>query len=259
MTSCASSRRGPDRPHGSRPSGPLLALANAESELLVAVLDDEEVRSSARHDTSKKGGRGGSVAITAPAVAHVLASAGLAAADIRGVACVTGPGGFTGVRVAASFAEGFAAAHGLPLAALSHMQLVATHARSLLPEPTPFWVVTHARRELVHVQSFDANAAPTDDVAVLHTADATEQLRGHAACGSGLVRNCGLNAVVQRLDTACDSPSPEALAALARCGNFCHEPLAMHYVRDCDAVEDVARFAALRGIDESEARAILQR
>lgn len=51
------------------------------------------------------------------AVDDVLHEAELRARDLAGVACGAGPGGFTGLRIAASLAKGIAHAAGLPLLA----------------------------------------------------------------------------------------------------------------------------------------------
>ncbi len=51
----------------------------------------------------------------APMVAEILAEAGLTAKDIDKIAVCTGPGSFTGLRVALAFAKGFALPRKLPV------------------------------------------------------------------------------------------------------------------------------------------------
>ena len=61
----------------------------------------------------------------APMVADALAQAQLGAADIGRVAVCTGPGSFTGQRVALSFAKAFALPDKLPVIGLSALQIWA--------------------------------------------------------------------------------------------------------------------------------------
>ncbi len=51
----------------------------------------------------------------APMVAEILAEAGLTAKDVDKIAVCTGPGSFTGLRVALAFAKGFALPRKLPV------------------------------------------------------------------------------------------------------------------------------------------------
>jgi tRNA threonylcarbamoyladenosine biosynthesis protein TsaB len=58
-------------------------------------------------------------------VERVLARAGLAVADVEGLAVSIGPGSFTGLRIGLGFAKGVAFAGGLPLAAVSTLEGLA--------------------------------------------------------------------------------------------------------------------------------------
>jgi tRNA threonylcarbamoyladenosine biosynthesis protein TsaB len=60
-----------------------------------------------------------------PAVAAVLESARVAAADIDAIVCGGGPGSFTSLRIAGAIAKGLASATGAPLFAVPSLALVA--------------------------------------------------------------------------------------------------------------------------------------
>ena len=64
----------------------------------------------------------------APMVAEVLAEAGLTSKDIDKIAVCTGPGSFTGLRVALAFAKGFALPRKLPVVGLSSLAIWAAQA-----------------------------------------------------------------------------------------------------------------------------------
>lgn len=64
----------------------------------------------------------------APMVAEALNTASLTAKDINKVAVCTGPGSFTGLRVALSFAKGFALPRKLPVIGLSSLAIWAATA-----------------------------------------------------------------------------------------------------------------------------------
>ena len=63
----------------------------------------------------------------APMTAEVLSLAGLTARDVDRLAVCTGPGSFTGTRVAMSFAKGFALPRKLPVIGISALEVWAAH------------------------------------------------------------------------------------------------------------------------------------
>jgi len=71
--------------------------------------------------------RGSSSALL-PTVARLLEAKGWVLADLDGVGVVNGPGSFTGVRVGLAAAKGLCEAAGLPLAAVSRLEMLAVAA-----------------------------------------------------------------------------------------------------------------------------------
>lgn len=64
----------------------------------------------------------------APMVVEILKEAGLAARDVDKLAVCTGPGSFTGLRVALAFAKGFALPRKLPVVGLPSLAIWAAQA-----------------------------------------------------------------------------------------------------------------------------------
>lgn len=77
-----------------------------------------------------------------PALAAALERAGLARADVQGVVVGSGPGSFTGVRVAAAAGKGLAHALGIPLWAVSSLDAAAPRDDAMPPR---VWVLFDAR------------------------------------------------------------------------------------------------------------------
>lgn len=124
-----------------------LALNAAESRVQAAALRGGETLFAQEWHVPSQG-----TELLAPALADAFARMRLSLADVRRIACVQGPGSFTGLRLVLSTAAGMARALGAELAGLSYTQLLA--CGPLLPRGTVLWVLTHARRGLVHMQAF---------------------------------------------------------------------------------------------------------
>lgn len=222
-------------------------LARGGEPLAAAVLD-----APSRHN-----------AVLAPAVDRLLRGQGLAARDLAGVACVRGPGSFTGLRMSLAFALGLARGASLPLAGLEHLPLIAAGRLPLLSGAGTLAVLTHSRRRQVYVQAFSASA-----VAALFPVLAVglERLPALLAglppplrlVGSGATENrealAGLLPGAGFLDPALDGPTPEALARAACAADYSLAPIEPFYLRASDAEDNLPSFAAARGLDPDEAR-----
>ncbi|WP_374646606.1 tRNA (adenosine(37)-N6)-threonylcarbamoyltransferase complex dimerization subunit type 1 TsaB [Tabrizicola sp.] len=84
-----------------------------------------------------------------PMLEEVLAEAGLGWSDLKALAVGTGPGNFTGVRIAVAAARGLALGLGIPAVGVTRLEALA-HGL-----PRPLTVVEDARRGEVYVQRFD--------------------------------------------------------------------------------------------------------
>ena len=107
--------------------------------------------------------------LLAPALRDVAARLGITMAQISHIACVTGPGSFTGIRLTTTSAGGLAMATGALMGGLSYLPLLALNASTVLQgvlrPHAVLWVVTHARRDLVHAQAFEVVPATSANVA----------------------------------------------------------------------------------------------
>ena len=86
-----------------------------------------------------------------PMVDHALAAAGLSMEDVELVACVAGPGSFTGVRIGVCAAKGFALARNIPCAQIDALEALAAGAYGFDGEICP---ILDARRDQVYCARF---------------------------------------------------------------------------------------------------------
>lgn len=196
--------------------------------------------------------------VLAPLVAEVLAAAGVGVADLAGLACVRGPGSFTGIRVVLATALGMAAGSGVPLAGLDHLPLLAAtaarHATGAIV------ALTYARAEQLYVQSFlaDDGLAPMGRPAALSVAGAVAKVAEAAAVGPMCLIGDGVSRYREALlavapqatlfGPAGDAPAPEVLVAAAGKAVYGRQPVEPLYLRASDAEDNLAAIAAGRGL-----------
>ena len=111
-----------------------------------------------------------------PLLGELLAEAGRDWGDVTRVAVGTGPGNFTGIRIAVAAARGLALGLGVPAIGVGRLEALA-HGL-----PRPVMVAEDARRGEVWVQAFE-DAGP-DDLALLAGSDLGAAFAGHPATGS---------------------------------------------------------------------------
>lgn len=272
---------------GEDATGITLALNAAESRVQAAAMRDGEFLFAQEWHVPSQG-----TELLAPALSDALSRMRVAVTDIRRIACVRGPGSFTGLRLALSTAAGMARALGALQGGMDYTQLLA--CGPLLPQGAVLWVLTHARRGLVHMQGFrmpgencgaDAPSgfcglpapigpvqAATLEAAVARMASlpvASPCEHGHAPylVGSGATRNrATLGPALERLlpgarflPARFDHPAPSLLLPLAAAATYGPEDVQPMYVRPCDAEENLPALAAARGMDPDEARRELAR
>ena len=83
-----------------------------------------------------------------PMLEQVLADAGIGWSELDALAVGTGPGNFTGVRIAVAAARGLALALNIPAIGVTRLEALAHDL------PRPITVIEDARRDAVYVQSF---------------------------------------------------------------------------------------------------------
>ena len=146
-----------------------------------------------------------------PLISDLLSEAGVALADVTAIAVGTGPGNFTGVRIAVAAARGLALGLAVPAIGVTRLEALAYGL------PRPVTVIEDARRGEVYVQRFEIDGP---GLARIVTAEALGVVEGAVAGRDGL----------QSL------PIAEAVAriALGRIGSEQPRP-APFYLRGADA------------------------
>lgn len=192
------------------------------------------------------------------------------ARDFRRIACVTGPGSFTGIRLVLATAAALRRAGSAMLGALDYMQALATTAAMnlYLLHNQKIWVLTHARRNLIHARPFISfgpiiPAAPVGEISLISPLEAKKLIdeENCHVCGSALLRypqlfkpiwaNFAKNRGPCMLPTV-TRPSPGALCLLARHADYFRADLEPVYVRPCDAVENLPQIAEKMRKDPQE-------
>ena len=263
-------------------TGPELILNAAEGALQIILTDDGRPLASQEWHRPER-----ATEILAPALADMLQRLGLRPSDLRRIACVRGPGSFTGIRLVLATAAALRRAGKARLAGLDYMQALATSAvmaRGML------WggqvhVLTHARRNLVHYQPFMAYgpvipAYATAEVRLLPPAEALEAVNAAVAdraghepansraglpliCGTALARTALFRPPDERPALAAlprlIQPTQEALCLLARHGDYFAADVEPLYVRPCDAVENLPELSRRQGLDGAATLAELER
>ncbi len=206
---------------------------------------------------------GQSIRFLTPGLKEVLCSFGIGMDAIGKIACVRGPGSFTGLRLVLAAAEGLAAGHNTPLAGIDYLPLLATGPAPLIDGT--LHVLTYARRGLVYLQSFTAptleTIAPLASLTLEEAVERMVSLNDTAyLMGSGLRKNSDFfsdlavrNSGFTLLDQQWDNCSPQLLLDAAVAAPSSDAPIEPVYVRATDAEDNLPHFAKKRGMDPDKA------
>lgn len=190
----------------------LLAIDTASTRLQLGLLQDDG-SIDGRVDTLVEEMAQGHAERIFPAIAELLATGGLAYADLDRLAVTTGPGSFTGLRIGLAAARGLALALGIPAVGVPSLQAI-----SLRGAPhQPVIVQLDARRGEAWFQHFLAPGQPIDNPVVLPREEALRRVPSPM--------------------TPIETPYPDigALARYAARLTPAHFPPEPQYVREADA------------------------
>ncbi len=255
-------------------------LNAAEGQLDIVLGQDDHMLCSQRWYMPHRatGGMGGAEILT-PALHSLCSLVNIAPQDIARWACVHGPGSFTGIRLVLGTVAAIRRITDARNAPLNFMHCLATtaqqrgHALSGTKNLT-YWVLTHARRNLVHCAIYQyGDDIPTPYAPVILSSPeevATRMLESTTPAvvlGSGLERNRDVLARALSahlyphgliVPVSCVSPEACALWELAKHVDYANQDVEPLYIRECDAVENLSHIARKHGIDPRIAEERLQ-
>lgn len=202
-----------------RPDSLILSFDTSAAHCAAALLCGDRLL-ALRHEAMDKG----QAERLIPLLDDVLAEAGVTWADLSALAVGTGPGNFTGVRIAVAAARGLALSVGIPAIGVTTLE---ARAHGL---PHPFAVVEDARRGEVYVQTFTPDAGSARVTTLADLAQATTLTTFTGSASEGAVAVAGGVALPQPM------PLVEAIARIAamRIGTVQPRP-APFYLRGADA------------------------
>ena len=138
-----------------------------------------------------------------PLLEEVLAEGGLGWTDLKALAVGTGPGNFTGVRIAVAAARGLALGLGIPAVGVTRLEALA-HGL-----PRPLTVVEDARRGEVYVQDFTVDGPGTARLATADSVTPLPNVTGSAAGPAASPPAMPLAEAIARIAaTRADIPQP---------------------------------------------------
>jgi tRNA threonylcarbamoyladenosine biosynthesis protein TsaB len=148
---------------------PVLAFDTAVAHCATALLLPDRV--IARCEPMEKG----QAERLMPLLEEVLAEAGIGWRDLGTLAVGTGPGNFTGVRIAAAAARGLALGLGIPAVGVTRLEALAYGL------PRPLRVIEDTRRGEVYVQDFLPDGCSPARIAQAGTVPPLANVTGSAA------------------------------------------------------------------------------
>lgn len=212
---------------------------------------------------------GHSAECLAPLIAEVLDAAGVVPTALGGVACIRGPGSFTGIRVALATTLGLSLGAGIPMAGLDFLPLLAAtaarHATGTIV------AITYARTGQVYLQAFlaDGDLLPMGPPEALFLPAAALRVADAAAVGplwlvgEGANRHRDVLAAAAPLATlpgpGGHAPDPEMVIFAASRAAYGFNPIEPLYLRVSDAEENLEALAALRGLSLETAQERVRR
>lgn len=131
-----------------RPDPLILAFDTSAAHCAAALLSGDQILAEAWEEMDK-----GQAERLLPLCEALLAQAGHDWRDLAALAVGTGPGNFTGIRIAVAAARGLALSLGIPAIGVTRLESLA-HGL-----PRPVTVIEDARRGEAYVQTFTADGA----------------------------------------------------------------------------------------------------
>jgi tRNA threonylcarbamoyladenosine biosynthesis protein TsaB len=175
-----------------------------------------------------------------PLLVELTADTGIRFSDIDRFAVTTGPGSFTGIRVALAAAHGLALGTGKPIVGVSVFDIMAAQAAAAVIFPR-LLVAIDSRRAELFIQLFDAAGVAESDPVMLAPEAVADWVGPSpvmlAGDGAAVLAPYIPAAIAADLPTLVDPAALARLAATREAG----QPPAPFYLRPPDAVPARAR------------------
>ncbi len=234
------------------PNKIFLVINGVEDRLQVVIGQNKEVLFSQETKAPAKG-----ILVLPQAIETGCQLTGIESGDIDRIACVRGPGAFTGLRITLALTLGLAKGRNIPLAGIDYLPLLAEAPAHFLK--SEIWVMTYARKKIVYRQGFlkkrnalKAISRPQAVPLVQALQEVKTRKTDSFLLGTGIRKNldvCGQYLSQEKiLDQIWDYPSGSVLLKKAVQANYSYQPVEPMYLRSSDAEANYSEIAAKRGI-----------
>ena len=194
-------------------------------------------------------GRNASVSLM-PAIDKLLTDAGMALSELDAIACVIGPGSFTGIRIGVSAARAMCYALGKPAVAVNYLQSLAYNERA--DGFDKILCVCDGSNGTAYIAEFDSERKPLRETVCVTMGEAEKLARGYggAVCACERTVKICENAIPPAPD--CHALLRAAEAMFAKACDF--KDLIPLYVRESQAEKDLKESGANARIQSSDSR-----
>ncbi|OEU65883.1 MAG: tRNA N6-adenosine(37)-N6-threonylcarbamoyltransferase complex dimerization subunit TsaB [Desulfovibrio sp. S3730MH75] len=253
----------------------LLALNGTEDALQIILAKREEDEDSfSLLDAQILQVPGKSAFFMIPAIKSSLDLFDYSAKEISHIACISGPGSFTGLRLTFSAAAGIVSGNNALIAGLEYLPLLAAGPAKFIKEP--LWVVTHSRKMQVYIQGFNPLSGkeifpkPLTPVLPVPAKEALDIILSYKqekaiVFGSGLSKNKSFfdefladNPHLSTLPQRFNSPAISDILEFADKADFGKKMPFPLYLRGSDAEDNLEAITKKQGIPLEVARKMLK-
>ncbi len=187
----------------------LLAITTSTPRGGVALIDDGELVALVEHEDGMRHAER-----LFGLCDEALATAGWSKTSLDAVACDTGPGSFSGVRIGVASAKGVALALGIPLVGVGSLEAMAAPAFAHAGDVARVAPVIDARRGECFLAVYARDGRTLLEPTVVPTAHATERILAHDAWACGAQAR-DLDGVRLVAPGGCELPSARWIGKLA--------------------------------------------
>ena len=178
------------------------------------------------------------------------------------IACVVGPGSFTGIRLGLTTVHALTRSLKVKSTGINSLEAIAFEAmaRHRLANGSIIWALTAAHRNFVQVQKYESmtdKVLAKTEPALVEVNELASQIKDtDYLSGSALSRYPDLANLVLNKHFLCDitSYSDEVLMTMARSASYSEKDVEPIYVRHADAEDNLERLATRQGLGSKLAR-----